>query len=145
MNGLNLHNIVANAISVAQEFEDIFVIKSNGVSNVKGVVTSIYDAPIAVKARIQTDSDQVLEHKQNIDMNKIAFKFYLATDFSKRVSGLDRLRYKTGDYLHRVADNTYFLVTALYDEFSQQGWVCIEGTLQIDIPPAVKDKINELS
>lgn len=133
---MNLHRIVNAAVSTVQPMVEVYVLQSSGVKNIKGEFTAVYDAPLKTMARFQTDNDEALEHIDNVNQNYIGRKIYIETKPENRISEINRVKAKSGDYIYRVNDASWWLVTATLDEFAEQGWVCVRGTLQVTPPVA---------
>ncbi len=139
MAGLNLHKIVNRAVSVAQPQVDVKVYQSTGTSNVMGVITPMFAPVIDTKARFQSDVDK-LEHKDNVEVDYTSRKIYVDTTAEAPISELYRNRGKTNDYIYRVSDQSWWMVTEVLDDFAEQGWVCVRGVLQVLPPIGVIDE-----
>lgn len=136
MAGLNLHKLASNAISIAQPMIAVTVYHSVGMSNVMGVITPTFAEPVQAFARFHSDTEKQ-EHRDNIDTNYTSRKIYIDTTASSKLSCISRQRGKTGDYIHRDSDSTWWLVTDVLEDFAMQGWVCVRGVLQVDAPTGV--------
>lgn len=142
---MNLHNIVSPALNAVQQTETVFVFKCLGVTNNYGDIVPDYSEPVKTQARWQIDSDEALEHGDNVNQNMILRKVYIDTSADSRLSGINRIDAKAADYIYRECDNTWWMVNATYDEFAAQGWVCVRAVLQLTKPEYIPDMrcINE--
>lgn len=134
---MNLHAIVSPALNAVQETETVYVFKCLGVTNHYGDIVPDYSEPITAKARIQLDSDEALEHADNINQNMMLRKFYIETTADTRISELNRVIGKDADYIYRERDKSWWMINATYDEFSAQGWVCVRAVMQLTKPEGI--------
>lgn len=135
---LNLHAIVSPVLNAVQQTETVYVFKCLGITNNYGDIVPDYASPIKTQARWQIDSDEALEHADNVNQNMVLRKVYIDTSADNRLSGINRTSAKQADYIYRERDNTWWMINATYDEFSAQGWVCVRAVLQLEggmLPP----------
>ena len=118
---MNLHAIVSPVLNAVQQTETVYVYKCLGVTNNYGDIVPDYASPITTQARWQIDSDEVLEHTDNVNQSMILRKIYIDTSADNRLSGINRVSAKQADYIYRERDNTWWQINATYDEFSAQG------------------------
>lgn len=131
--GVNLHHVVRGAITSLHPDETCLLYQSLGQKNVKGVVTPIYAAPQTIKANFQPDSDS-LKHADSMNDTPSSETVYLYSDSPVPVMGVKRLPVtRTGDILKR-SDETYWLITTIKEDWSWDGWCCIDVN-QIITPP----------
>jgi hypothetical protein len=130
---LNLHAIVNPLISVVHPNENGFLYQSTGQDNVKGKVIPLYSDGIAIDMQVQTESPEVLAHVDKINQDEISRKFYLMAPQGQVPSGIIRPLTKSGDLILR-ADQTWWLVTAVLEDFSQSDWVAVRAVLQVKAP-----------
>lgn len=127
---MNLHKITSPALNAVQKTESVIVYKWQSSANVFGEIVPVYEKSKEMPARFQKDSDEHLEHQENVNENAILQKVYI----SDAVSGLNRVKGKQADYIYRLKDKTWWMISAVYDDFSSQGWVCVRCSLQLAKP-----------
>lgn len=131
--GVNLHHVVRGAITSLHPDETCELYQSIGQRNVKGKVTPVYSAPQEIKANFQPDND-ALKHAEAMNDTPLSETVYLYSDSPVPVMGEKRLPMtRTGDILKR-SDGTYWLVTTISEDWSWDGWCCI-NVHQIITPP----------
>lgn len=139
--GINLHRIANTIIRDVHPNEQISLYQSKGQKNEKGKITPVYSAPVEMAAQVQTESDESLRHINNVNESDIIRRFYMSTEsLDRRPSGLIRTFARTGDLIYRHGEASWWLVTAIVDDFSSVGWVCVRATQQIkaaDFKPEV--------
>lgn len=128
---LNLHALANTAIQTVNANETVTLYQSNGQKNIGGIVSQVYEAPQKVTAQVQSEGTQSLAHMDKANQADFIRRFYLMADTTlKPPSALIRQLARSGDIIKR-ADNTYFLITSVIDDFSaQSNWVCVLGELQ---------------
>lgn len=136
MNGINLHHVVRTAITTVHPDETILWYQNKGASNVGGILKPSYAEPLALVAQVQSESDASLMHANRADMNTETLKIYLYWDAQTNPLNLDRFTAKGGDIFKR-ADGTFWLVTALTDNFADVGWVSCRAVRQVNPPEVV--------
>lgn len=135
---MNLHAIVSPVLNAVQQTEAVYVYKCLGIRNNYGDIVPDYASPIKTQARWQIDSDEALEHTDNVNQSMILRKIYIDTSADNRLSGINRVNAKQADYIYRERDSSWWQINATYDEFSAQGWVCVRAVLQLEggmLPP----------
>lgn len=141
MNGINLHHVVRAPITFVHPDEELLWYHNEGASNVGGILTPAYASPVSLTAQVQSESDENLMHSDHAGMNTETVKVYLYWNTQKEPLNLDRFTVKGGDIFQR-ADGSYWLVTALTDNFADVGWVSCRATRQIN-PPQLKQGEND--
>lgn len=136
MNGINLHHVVRTAITTVHPDETIFWYQNKGASNVGGILKPSYAEPLSLVAQVQSESDASLMHANRADMNTETIKVYLYWDAQTNPLNLDRFTAKGGDIFKR-ADGTFWLVTALTDNFADVGWVSCRAVRQVNPPEVI--------
>ena len=136
MNGINLHHIVRAPITNVHPDETILWYQKQGAQNVGGILKPSYAAPLPLVAQVQSESDAALMHADRADMNTETIKVYLYWDTQTNPLNLDRFTAKGGDIFKR-ADGTFWLVTALMDNFADVGWVSCRAVRQVNPPEVV--------
>lgn len=136
MNGINLHHVVRGAITTVHPDETILWYQNKGATNVGGILKPSYAEPLSLVAQVQSESDASLMHANRADMNTETIKVYLYWDAQTNPLNLDRFTAKGGDIFKR-ADGTFWLVTALTDNFADVGWVSCRAVRQVNPPEVV--------
>ena len=132
-NGLNLHDIVRTAIVAVHPDETVTLYQSTGQVNNYGEITPTYAAGQVVQAQIQSEGDAALYHADRVGMNSQTIKAYLYADKAFPPAGVDRPFCRNGDIFQRD-DGTWWLITAVTENFAGVGWVSVRGTLQVNPP-----------
>lgn len=137
----NLHDIVRNAIVTNHPDESVWRYRSLGQKNVAGKYVPEYGDPEQLDAQIQSESDESLYHADRAGENDITKNFYVYSPFNpgERVSGIFRPLARSGDMIYRNSENTWWLVTALVEDFSDVGWCKVRCTMQVNAPEGVFD------
>ncbi len=136
MNGINLHHVVRGAITTVHPDETLLWYQNKGTTNVGGILKPSYAEPLSLIAQVQSESDASLMHANRADMNTETIKVYLYWDVQTNPLNLDRFTAKGGDIFKR-ADDSYWLVTALTDNFADVGWVSCRAVRQVNPPEVV--------
>jgi hypothetical protein len=131
---MNLHEMVRTAISAVHADETVTLYRAAGQTNVKGEIKAAYAPGETVKAQIQSEGDDALAHSDRVGQNETNRRFYLmASSPADKPAGIVRPLARSGDMLQR-ADETWWLITALTEDFSGAGWVAVRATLQVKAP-----------
>lgn len=131
--GLNLHNVLRGAITAIHPDETVALYQSLGQKNVKGKVTAIYAEPKIVKANFQPLDSDALKLRE-INQTPISEQVFLYSDSALPVTGQQRLPVvRTGDFIKR-SDDTYWLVTAVLEDWTWDGWCNVGVHQQINEP-----------
>lgn len=136
MNGINLHHVVRTAITTVHPDETILWYQNKGATNIGGILKPSYAEPLSLVAQVQSESDASLMHANRADMNTETVKIYLYWDAQTNPLNLDRFTAKGGDIFKR-ADGTFWLVTALTDNFADVGWVSCRAVRQVKPPEVI--------
>lgn len=136
MNGINLHHIVRAPITNVHPDETILWYQNKGAANVGGILKPSYAAPLPLVAQVQSESDAALMHADRADMNTETIKVYLYWNAQTNPLNLDRFTAKGGDIFKRT-DGTFWLVTALTDNFADVGWVSCRAVRQVNPPEVI--------
>ena len=130
--GINLHNVVRGAITGIHPDESCTLYQSLGQKNIKGVVSAVYAEPKQIKANFQPDGEP-LQHTDAKNVTPCTEKVYLYSD-SPAVMGQKRLPItRTGDIIGR-SDGTFWLVVTLSEDWSWDGWACVNVSLLVTPP-----------
>ena len=132
---LNLHDIVRGPISALHPDETVLLIQSDGVENVRGELLPKFVDALAVTAQIQSMGSDDLKSMESTARTEITRKAWLYSDTAAGLvpSPLVREFARAGDLIRR-ADNSWWLITSLPEDYSRSGWVAVGLTLQIEIP-----------
>lgn len=134
MSGINLHAVVRQAINVLHPDEEIALYQSAGMVNQYGEVKTQYLPVQKVTAQIQNMSDAALYYSGMTGMNQTVIRAYLHARESAAVPlGIVRPLGRTGDMFRR-ADGSWWLITAVTENFSGADWVQVRAVLQ-ETPP----------
>lgn len=136
---INLHGIVRSTINTIHADESVSLFQSAGQTNVKGELFPVYFPAFPALAQIQSEGGDVLSHNANYGQTEIARRFYLHSNDNSQPAGIIRYKARSGDLIQR-ADGSYWLITAVQEDFSAAGWVCVRAVLQInddDFSPAI--------
>lgn len=138
--GINLHALVRSAISAVHPDEVVVLVRSCGQENIRGRIVARYAAPILVWAQIQTLSPDSLAHMEAISETRIDRKVYLWTDPhpANKIAGIIRPLARSGDFIYR-GDGSWWLVTAVLEDFAKVHWSCVGVTEQLTPPARVID------
>ena len=136
MPGINLHHVVRTAITTVHPDETILWYQKKGATNVGGILQPSYAEPLSLVAQVQSESDASLMHANRADMNTETIKVYLYWDAQTNPLNLDRFTAKGGDIFKR-ADGTFWLVTALTENFADVGWVSCRAVRQVNSPEVI--------
>lgn len=133
MAGLNLHSLVRGVIATVHPDEDVLLYQSTGSANVKGQPIPVYAPPQALRAQVQSENDEALQHIEKVNESDIVKRFYLTANAAMRPAGVMRPLSRGGDMIQR-ADGTWWLITGTIDDFSAVGWVAVRATMQTKGP-----------
>ena len=131
--GINLHHVVRGAITTVHPDENLKWFQNDGAQNVGGILKPSYSYIATVPAQVQSESDDALAHIDRAGMNTDTIRVYLYFNDSDPPLNLDRFKAKGGDIFQR-GDDSYWLVTALIDNFADVGWVCARAVRQVNAP-----------
>lgn len=133
---INLHGIVRPAINANYADEQLTLYRSQGQkTDERGIVKAYYAPAVTVMGSFQSEGDAALDHADLAGKNTIVRKLYLyaPADLVKRPWAVYRPLSRSGDF---VVDSKgkFWLVTAVTEDFSDAGWVCLRVTLQTKNP-----------
>lgn len=131
---MNLHALVRGAITPLHPDETVTLRQSVGQQNVRGRITPVYAPAQTVAAQVQSLGQNDLAQVEQTSSTKADRKAYLfAPSPSLPPQGIVRPVARNGDMLRRP-DGTWWLVTAMIEDFTASGWVCVGITQQVDGP-----------
>lgn len=130
---LNLNSIVAGPLGgTVHPQEPVLWYRCTGQQNERGVVTPEYAPPVRLLARVQSASDAALYYAGRAGQNSKTRNFYISSTPEGSVQGLAREDGTGGDLL--LYKEQWWLVVAVPEDFTVNGWVQVRATLQV-IPP----------
>lgn len=132
IHGINLHNVVRGAITSVHQDENCILYQSIGQRNVKGKVVPVYDEPKSVRANFQPLDTEALRHVEALSVTGVDEQVFLYSDEALPVTGQQRLPTRTGDVIQR--GDTYWLITAVFEDWTWDGW-CNVGVYRQTTPP----------
>ena len=130
---MNLHQIVSGAIGSVNHHEMITLYRCKGLQNSGGVVSVSYDKA-DILAQVQAPTAADLRLFDNLADARHAKKFYI----NAPASTINRNEQTAGDIFKR-ADGSFWLIDAIRDDFSREGWLCCLATLQHEPPEGIDD------
>jgi hypothetical protein len=132
---INLHAIVNPIIAILHPNESIILYIAAGQVNEHGMVRPLFAAPLKAEAQIQSLTSQDLQNDAGMPKNEIGYKAYIfsAPDDKDKPASIIRAHERGGDIVRR-ADGTWWKATAMPEDFSKSGWVCLTLTEQIKAP-----------
>ena len=114
--------------------ETVTLRQSTGQQNVRGRITPVYAPAQVVNAQIQSLGQNDLAQVEQTSSTKIDRKAYLYAPVpAMPPQGIVRPLARNGDMIQR-SDGTWWLVTAMIEDFTVSGWVCVGITQQVDGP-----------
>lgn len=140
---INVHSLVRGLISVAHPEESVQLAQGIGFANVSGAILPRFAKAIPVMAQIQSLGPDELRNAEQVSTDTLTRKAYLFSDAPYgSPAGIIRPLSRSGDLIRR-ADGTVWLVTAVAEDFSSSGWVCVNITLQNEVPEAAQEAFEE--
>lgn len=130
---MNLHAIATKAICAVNANEIVTLYQASGQENMRGLVAAKYLAPQTIAAQVQAEYEAALQHIGETGQASVQSRFYVQADALMTPQGLVRQLDRSGDIIER-SDGTFWLVTAVPDDFVISGWVCLRATLQTIAP-----------
>lgn len=134
---LNLHSVARGAVSALHPEETVALYQSTGQSNVLGRIVPTYAEAQTVQAQVQSLSSDELAHFEAASRTKISRKAYLFASESLPPAGIIRPLGRNGDVIRR-ADGSWWIVSAVLEDFTASGWVCVGVTMQTEAPAGLE-------
>ena len=135
---MNLHAMVRGAIPALHPDESVTLRQSVGQKNVRGRIVPVYAPEQEITAQIQSLGSDDLQHTEAVNLTQRDRKAYLvALDAAMPPSGIVRPLARNGDMVQR-ADASWWLVTAMLEDFTASGWVCV-GIVQQEEGPDLSE------
>ncbi|MFJ7315269.1 hypothetical protein ACIQVE_21400 [Pseudomonas sp. NPDC098747] len=128
---MNLNNLVGGFLNSVTPQEEVVLFRCTGQTNDRGKITPTYAPAFPTMARVQSVSDAALKLIDRVGDNSKLLHFYLNGDWR----GVFRPDGTGGDMIY--ARNQWWLINAVPEDFSQAGWVCVRGVLQVTGPVGV--------
>jgi hypothetical protein len=129
---MNLNNIVSEAIAVIHPKEPIELYLCTGRSiSEDGAATPSYAEPISLMSQIQDADVSELRHEELTGVSSSQLDIWI----DGTAKGIDRITGTGGDMLR--ARGRWWLVTAMTNDFSNVGWVCLRVTMQLTEPEGI--------
>lgn len=128
---MNLNKLVSGILGSVTPLESIALFRCTGKTNNRAVITSTYAPVVEMQAKVQSVGDEALKLIDRVGDNSKLLHFYLNGDWR----GVFRPDGTGGDMIY--ARGQWWLVTAVPEDFSHAGWVCVRGTLQMSGPDGV--------
>jgi hypothetical protein len=75
-------------------------------------------------------------------MNTETVSVYFYQNNARAISDLSRFKERGGDMFQR-SDGSWWLITALPDNFSSVGWISARATLQVNGPQNIQASLSE--
>jgi len=119
----NLENTISPQVNGLVFKQDIQIYVWTGQTNIKGVITPTYAAPVSMKSSVYQETNQNLEHIYGYDITRIYYRFYIQNN---TISGVNRPSGKAQDYI--IWKSQRYDVVDVFDSF-QTGWKYIIGCL----------------
>ena len=131
---MNLHSLVREAITTLHPDETVTLRQSTGQQNVRGRIIPVYAPAQMMNAQIQSLGQNDLAQVEQTSSTKIDRKAYLYAPIpAMPPQGIVRPLARNGDMIQR-SDGTWWLVTAMIEDFTASGWVCVGITQHVDGP-----------
>ncbi len=145
--GINLHALVRPMINRLHPDLAAMLHQSAGQSaDAEGRLRPRHAPGLPVMVQMQSHGPTELAHADTLGLEQVERRFYLFSrpEPERRVAGIARPLARGGDLLH-LEDNTWWLVTAVLEDFSRAGgpqtgaarppgWVAVRATLQVEPP-----------
>ena len=125
---MNLHEVVSNAISSINPFQEIKITpRGNYYVNEFGETTVDEDIPYTVMADVQPVRSEDIRFINNYNQSTIYKAFWV----SANTFGLNRPMMKSGDKVEHNG-KTYYIVNMPEDWYETCGWSHFIGALQLE-------------
>lgn len=131
---MNLHHIVRGIIQTVHKDEPCYLIQAIGQSNVKGIVTPVYKKPFKILAQIQPAGSETLQMLEAFNVGGESMQAFLYSDPTLPVASVNRLPLTRGGDIVKRKDGTFWLVTAVLSDWTEEGWACVAITRQTSPP-----------
>jgi hypothetical protein len=123
---INLLPLVLRGIGVVNPNTPISIRLFLSQTNLTGVITPTYAAPVTSKASVSLEDTQRLTHINHYDSTRIYKRFYVPMI----INGLNRPINKGGDLITTLNDNLVYKIVEVLEQFSSQNYTCVIGVCQ---------------
>ena len=130
--GINLHDVVRSAITAIHPDENCILYQSIGQRNIKSKTRPVYAAPKNVKANFQPLDAEALKHVEALSVTGVDEQVFLYSGEPTPVTGQQRIPTRTGDFIRR--GDTFWLVTAVFEDWTWDGWANVGVHRQVTPP-----------
>lgn len=141
MAGINLHGVVFNAIGAVNPHETVEWYRAIP-TTVNGFQRTAprWRKPLNIQAQIQSESEATLFHTDNVGKSTTSRKVYLFSRAKLKIqpSALMRESGRGGDIL-RFPDGTWWLISAIIEQFSNVGWCSVRATMLTAKPDGLEE------
>lgn len=138
---MNLHAIARSATGAVAKERLFDLYRSKGFTYSIEAEQRIpdFDGPVSVYGQMQTLNPVQIMPSDKISLTSVVRKVYL---FSRdNPDSVDRELAKTGDYLK--LDAQWWYITGILEDFSNEGWVCVQVVLQQGGDVPIKEEVND--
>jgi hypothetical protein len=132
---VNLNALARGPLAVVHKAEEVELVRCVGQDAEGGRVVPRYAAPVKVIARVQSEKEDAQQIVNESLVTVSTRKFYFDGGPDDYPRGIDRPGGTGGDMI-RTKDGSWWLVTAVLEDFSGAGWVSVRGTRQTEGPHA---------
>lgn len=134
---MNLHDLVRGSITaVAGDLPaSLYVMSGDQRRGERGEMLPIFNAPLKVRAQWQSLKADEIILSDGVSSASTVRKVYLyaTSDAAGRPWAMWRPNGRSGDLLKDDQGN-YWLIDAVLEDFSHEGWVCVQAVLQTVAP-----------
>lgn len=132
--GINLHRIVRGTIESVHGDEECQIYQACGQKNIKGKVHPIYQSPVDACINFQPLDSQALQHLEAVGDTSTNIQAFLYSNKPYPIAGIKRIPIaRGGDYIRRE-NGEWFKITAVFEDWSQDGWINVGLNQQPDGP-----------
>lgn len=131
---MNFHALVRGAIQIIHKDESCELIQALGQVNQKGIVKPRYNKPISIKAQIQPAGADTLKQLEMLNVNGESMEAFLYSSKDLPVASINRVPLKRGGDFIKRDDGTYWLITSVIEDWTEEGWANVTITRQTTPP-----------
>lgn len=134
---MNLHDIVRGAITaVARDLPaELYVMTGDQERGERGDLLPVFEQPVEVLGQWQSiKADEIIQTERISEASTVRRVYLKATDdAASRPWASWRPLGRSGDFLKDEHGN-FWLVDAVIEDFTHEGWVCVQAVLQTVAP-----------
>ena len=134
---MNLHDIVRGAITaVARDLSaELYVMTGEQERGERGDLLPVFEQPVEVLGQWQSiKADEIIQTERISEATTVRRVYLKATDdAASRPWASWRPLGRSGDFLKDEHGN-FWLVDAVIEDFTHEGWVCVQAVLQTVAP-----------